>query len=152
MEKRKRGRPRKNEEKGKVAVIGTSSPVNRRPPEFFKLFLSDQSSQQLVLPKDFCRKFGEKMKERSKIKDLCGNVWDVCIEKSEDGVVTFIGKGWEDFIKYQSLKNGYFLIFIFDDELDSSFTVKVFSTNGCKKSVPMTIQNTKGKDHVIVVE
>ncbi|XP_049392497.1 putative B3 domain-containing protein At5g66980 [Solanum stenotomum] len=155
MEKRKRGRPTKNikplisEEKGKHAVAGTSSPVSRRRPEFFKLFLSDRSSQQLVLPKDFSRKYGENMKERSKIKDLCGNVWDVCVEKSEDGVVIFIGKGWEDFIKYQSLKNGYFLIFIYDDEGDSSFTVKVFTTNGCKKSVPMTIQKNQGRDHVI---
>ncbi|KAH0652906.1 hypothetical protein KY290_002443 [Solanum tuberosum] len=54
MEKRKRGRPRKNvkplisEEKGKVTVAGTSSPVSRRRPEFFKLFLSDRSSQQLI--------------------------------------------------------------------------------------------------------
>lgn len=101
------------------------------------------------LPKEFSREFGESIKERSKIKDLCGNVWDVCVEKSEDGVFIFIGKGWEDFISYHSLKNGYFLIFIYDNEGDSSFTVKVFTTNACKKSVPTTIQKIKGIDHVI---
>ncbi|MCD7464464.1 hypothetical protein HAX54_052785 [Datura stramonium] len=143
MEKRKRGRPRKNikplisEEEGKLAVIGTSSPPVSRPPEFFKLFLSDWSSQQLKLPKHFSREFGESMKERSRIKDeLCGEVWDVCVGKSEDGSVYFLsGKGWEDFINYHSLENGYFLIFRYEVD-SSSFTVKVFTTNACKKSVP----------------
>ncbi|KAM3282652.1 hypothetical protein P3S67_026297 [Capsicum chacoense] len=82
----------------------------------------------------------------STIKDLCGNVWDVSVEKSKDGEVFLIAKEWEDFIKYHPLQSGYVLIFTYKG--DSSFTVKVFSTNTCKNSVAMNIEKIKGRDHV----
>ncbi|XP_059318716.1 B3 domain-containing protein At3g18960-like [Lycium ferocissimum] len=145
--KRKRGRPRKkplvNSEKEEKLTCSSS---HRRQPEFFTLFHSDWSSRQLKLPKNFTREFGESIKETSTIKDLTGKAWLVSVEKTEDGVF-FIGEGWEDFINYHSLKDGYFLIFIYD-EGDSSFTVKIFSTTACKKSVPMAIVQIKRRDHL----
>ncbi|XP_075095381.1 putative B3 domain-containing protein At5g66980 [Nicotiana tabacum] len=137
MKKGGRGRPRKKqplvseEEDQRKLIISTSSYSSSLDrPEFFKLFDPHRSSHQLKLSKDFTRKFGETIKERTTIKDLCGHVWNVSVEKTEDGLL-FIREGWEDFINYHYVKGGYFLIFRYEE--DSSFTVKVLGSNGCKE-------------------
>lgn len=67
MEKRKRGRHTKNikplisQEKGKLAIVGTS----RRRPEFFRLFLSDRSSKKHFTRGVQWRIWGEHKKKSS---------------------------------------------------------------------------------------
>lgn len=77
---------------------------------------------------------------------MCGHVWNVSVEKTEDGLL-FIREGWEDFINYHYVKGGYFLIFRYEE--DSSFTVKVLGSNGCKEWVPIAIENIEGRDSLI---
>ncbi|KAL3497563.1 hypothetical protein ACH5RR_040295 [Cinchona calisaya] len=117
MMKRGRGRPRKNNSDGCL--------------EFVKVFLPDKSSEQLCIPQAFIKKFRGLIREKVRLKGLGGKFWDVKLEENNERV--FIKNGWRRFVDDHSLKLGEFLVFKSDG--NSSFTVKIYRTNGCKAEV-----------------
>lgn len=115
--KRRRGRPVKY------------SASSQNPPEFFKIYLPEHNSKQLVIPPDFMKNFRGKIPKKAILKNLRGEVWNVDLEKAECKLL--MKKGWEDFVIDNSLARGEFLIFTYKG--NSVFSVKIFSINGCMK-------------------
>ncbi|KNA25273.1 hypothetical protein SOVF_008010 [Spinacia oleracea] len=122
--KRRRGRPFKYS-------------ASQLPPEFFKVYLPEHNSKQLVIPPDFIKNFMGKIPMEVILKNLKGEVWNVELEKAECKLL--IKKGWEDFVIGNSLARGEFLIFTYKG--NSMFTVKIFSINGCVKDDEPVVTN-----------
>ncbi|KAL2940961.1 hypothetical protein RDABS01_029311 [Bienertia sinuspersici] len=113
--KRGRGRPRKYD------------PFNL--PEFFKVYLPEHNSKQLLIPPDFVKNFGGKIPKKVTLKNYKGKVWKAELDESESKLL--IKKGWECFVIGNSLTRGEFLTFSYEG--NAVFNVKIFSISGCKK-------------------
>ncbi|KMT13751.1 hypothetical protein BVRB_4g081300 [Beta vulgaris subsp. vulgaris] len=98
-------------------------------PEFFKVYLPEHNSNQLVIPPDFVKNFEGKTMTKVILKNMQGEGWKVELEKAECKLL--MTKGWESFVIDNSLARGEFLIFTYEGS--GVFFVKIFSTNGCEK-------------------
>ncbi|KAG5528683.1 hypothetical protein RHGRI_029377 [Rhododendron griersonianum] len=107
--------------------------MSRRPSfrkkEFFKVYLPDQSSQRMCVPPAFVKLLNGAIPNKAILKDLGGKCWHIEMEEAENGV--FFKDGWQRFVSDHSLELGNFLAFTYHG--DTSFDVKIFGTNGCKK-------------------
>lgn len=107
-------------------------------PEFFKIFLSSASSQQLSIPPDFVKHFNGTIPEKVDLIDHATECWCVRLEET-DGRVWFTN-GWQCFASDHYLSCGDFLIFKYNRGL--SFEVKIFSVRGCRKEETVAIGKT----------
>ncbi|XP_050204561.1 putative B3 domain-containing protein At5g66980 [Mercurialis annua] len=94
--------------------------------EFFKVFLSDHSSDQLSFPPAFVMQLDGNVPENATLEDHTGKVWKI---KTRSSLIT--EEGWKKFVDHHSLVDGDFLVFKYD--MNSKFFVKVFSGNGLIK-------------------
>ncbi|CAK9166405.1 unnamed protein product [Ilex paraguariensis] len=104
-------------------------------PEFFKFFLPDQSSEDMRIPPAFLEHFNGHIPDKAILKDLGGKYRHVDMEDAENGV--FIKNGWQHVGSGHSLKLGDSLFCRYNG--NSSFTVRAFGTNGCKKEVTLAL-------------
>ncbi|KAG7539447.1 DNA-binding pseudobarrel domain superfamily [Arabidopsis suecica] len=103
--------------------------------EFFKVFLPEFSSHELVIPPAFIDILDKELPKEAFLVDEIGRLW--CVEtKTEDTEERFcvlFQKGWESFANDQSLEFGDFLVFSYNG--DSRFSVTIFAKDGCKKDI-----------------
>ncbi|XP_023632897.1 putative B3 domain-containing protein At5g66980 [Capsella rubella] len=104
--------------------------------EFFKVFLPEFSSHELVIPPAFIDLLvGKPLPKEAFLLDEIGRLWRVEIktEDTEERFCVSFQKGWECFAKDQSLEFGDFLVFSYDG--GSRFSVTIFAKDGTKKDV-----------------
>ncbi|KAL7157901.1 hypothetical protein ABFS83_02G107300 [Erythranthe nasuta] len=107
--------------------------VSSEEAEFFKVFLPDLHSQQLMIPPDFITHFSRTIRERVILKDTTGGkIWHVSVDQNRDGEF-FLKNGWPSFVSHHRLTLGEFLVFKYDKCY--SFLVKIYGINGCKRDV-----------------
>ncbi|KAL5704503.1 hypothetical protein ACHQM5_022923 [Ranunculus cassubicifolius] len=99
---------------------------------FFIKPLMPGFQQKLVIPRKFVTNFREKLSDVVVLRGPNGNSWKVSVTEAGDD--TFLGHGWEDFVKAHSLEKYYVLVFRYD-ELESCFDVLVFDRNQCEKEI-----------------
>ncbi|XP_033131421.1 putative B3 domain-containing protein At5g66980 isoform X1 [Brassica rapa] len=137
----------------------SSSSHGRKDLEFFKVYLPEFSSHQLVcsyvisfsslglkysffswklinikinvqvIPQAFINILDKPLPKKVVLVDEIGRLWDV---ETKIGVVVF-RQGWEKFANEHSLEFGDFLLFRYNGE--SRFDVTIFAKDGCKKDL-----------------
>ncbi|KAF6170361.1 hypothetical protein GIB67_001960 [Kingdonia uniflora] len=85
----------------------------------------------LEIPVEFIPKFGGTVPKNVRLKSVLGEYWSMEIGKSENRF--FFGKGWEGFVKDNSLKLGEFIVFRYKGK--SLLNFKIFGHNGLEKEV-----------------
>ncbi|KAG2316957.1 hypothetical protein Bca4012_067846 [Brassica carinata] len=118
-------------------MVETSEKVSsHKDLDFFKVYLPEFSSRELVIPPAFINILEKPLPNQVVLADEIGRLWNVetKTEDTEDrvGVVVF-KKGWEKFANDHSLEFGDFLVFSYDGV--SRFSVTIFDNNGCKKDL-----------------
>ncbi|XP_010446288.1 PREDICTED: putative B3 domain-containing protein At5g66980 [Camelina sativa] len=112
--------------------------------EFFKVFLPEFSSHELVIPPAFIDLLlGKPLPTEVFLLDEIGRLWRVETETedTDERFCVLFKKGWESFAKDQSLEFGDFLVFRYDG--DSRFSVTIFAQDGIKKDV-CVVTTTEG--------
>ncbi|XP_022962676.1 putative B3 domain-containing protein At5g66980 [Cucurbita moschata] len=99
--------------------------------EFFKVFLPNSSSRRMSIPPAFVKYFRGCIPSEAVLKDQSGQPWHVTLQELKNSV--FFKNGWQEFVDSHCLKYGDFLVFQYDG--NSTFDVKIFSKNGCKKEL-----------------
>ncbi|KAH7679306.1 B3 DNA binding domain-containing protein [Dioscorea alata] len=113
--------------------------TRRRSPHFFKIFMPQLHSQQLVVPSGFLKHMEGDLAETLSLIGPSGNQWDVNLMKR--GSTMELDKGWGEFVVDHSLTTGDFLVFRYDN--DSHFTVLIFDQNSCEKETAFSAKPSK---------
>ncbi|XP_059635286.1 B3 domain-containing transcription factor VRN1-like [Cornus florida] len=100
-------------------------------PQFFKVYLADQSSQQLRIPPAFVKNFNGVIPSKSTITNHGSRSWRVELNMVDKNL--YFQNGWHKFVHDNSLEYGDFLIFYYGG--NSMFYVKIFGKNACLKEV-----------------
>ncbi|XP_057515094.1 putative B3 domain-containing protein Os03g0621600 [Amaranthus tricolor] len=109
----------------------------QHPPEFFKIYLPEHNSKQLVIPPAFINNFNGRIPSKVVLKSLQGKDWNIELEHDERKLL--MKKGWDRFVIDNSLERGEFLIFSYSG--NTVFIVKIFSINGCVKEESKNIDD-----------
>ncbi|XP_059639690.1 putative B3 domain-containing protein Os03g0621600 [Cornus florida] len=102
-----------------------------KSPQFFKVYIPEQSSQRLRIPPAFLKHFDGVLPSKSIIRSHASRSWRVEVRKVDNNL--YFEKGWHEFVEDNSLEFGDFLVFCYGG--DSIFFVKVFGKNGCHKEL-----------------
>ncbi|KAA8547274.1 hypothetical protein F0562_003862 [Nyssa sinensis] len=108
-------------------------------PQFFKIYIPDQSSQRLGIPSAFNKHFGGCLPYKSVIKRPAKRSWWVEVNKVGENI--YFQKGWQEFVEDNSLEFGDFLVFSYAGK--SIFYVQLFGKNGCTKEVAIPTGKNK---------
>eukprot|EP00268_Persea_americana_P026180 TRINITY_DN2556_c0_g2_i1.p1 TRINITY_DN2556_c0_g2~~TRINITY_DN2556_c0_g2_i1.p1 ORF type:complete len:302 (+),score=33.06 TRINITY_DN2556_c0_g2_i1:51-956(+) len=105
-----------------------SDQVSVRIPCFFKILLGD-FTEKIRIPPAFIKNLNGKVIDESILRCPNGKVWPVKVK--QDAGHLFFRKGWQDFVKDNSLEAGELLVFRYDG--NSGFDVQIFGKSGCEK-------------------
>jgi len=108
---------------------GEELPFSETSPQFFKVFLPDQSSQEVQIPPAFVKYFNGVLPYNSTITSLEERTWKVELNKVNDCL--YFHGGWHQFVLDNSLEFGDFLTFYYGG--NAKFYVKIYGKNGCLK-------------------
>ncbi|PUZ42221.1 hypothetical protein GQ55_9G566900 [Panicum hallii var. hallii] len=101
--------------------------------EFFKILLPGMYEEALRLPAKFARDLGAR---RDLKLQLAGGemmpLWDVEVFADEKRGDMYLGLGWKKFARAHDLRDGYLLVFRYDDGA-AALTVTVFDRSTCRK-------------------
>ncbi|KAL1196535.1 putative B3 domain-containing protein [Cardamine amara subsp. amara] len=113
--------------------------------EFFKVFLPEFSSHELVIPPAFIDILKKPLPKEALLLDEIGRSWSVEIktEDTEERFRVLFKKGWESFAEDQSLEFGDFLVFCYDGDL--RFSVTIFAKGGCKRDLGGVIATDRSR-------
>ncbi|KAI9071569.1 hypothetical protein K1719_046464 [Acacia pycnantha] len=116
-------------------------PVNAEPSRFLKIILpGDIHAQNMGIPKEFVRRFeNELFTSEATIGVPDGRVWKMELKKSENEVL--FCKSWEEFVKYYSLRFGFFLVFTYEG--NSQFNVVIFDPSAAEIYYPLKVNPEK---------
>ncbi|CAM8938458.1 unnamed protein product [Rhodiola kirilowii] len=114
-------------------VQGGRFNVSDRQPMFFKVFVPEQSSAQMLIPIEFVERNmkGEK-NDYAELVVGSGEQWHVGFVLKVEG--WFFNLGWGLFLADNGIEPFDFLVFIYAGNM--KFTVKIFGKNGCTKLPP----------------
>lgn len=150
MEKRGRGRPRKNashnfrdqERMNSSNKKVTSSDIL---PEFFKICMPGLYSEMMAIPPDFIDKFGGNIPTTCTLKKPSGVSWQVDMKRTND--CWLFQKGWPEFVQQNSIKDHDVLVFCLVG--NSTFSVTIFTPNGCTKGEEAAEDTSESEDSEI---
>ncbi|GMI68864.1 hypothetical protein HRI_000555700 [Hibiscus trionum] len=104
-----------------------------KTPHFFKIFLEDTiRDKKLGIPKKFMKKYGNGLSNSVLLTVPSGDTWHVELTRS-DGVV-WLQNGWQEFVEFYSLKNGYFLVFKYEG--NDTFFILIFDMSASEIEYP----------------
>ncbi|KAG7606736.1 B3 DNA binding domain [Arabidopsis thaliana x Arabidopsis arenosa] len=104
-------------------------------PKFFKVYLPDESGDDMVLPISFTRFLPKSLPETVTVRSISGNIWKLELKKccGDDDTEKFVMvNGWKRIVKDEDLKGGDFLEFEFDGSSCFHFCIYEHRTM-CKK-------------------
>ncbi|KAF5450861.1 hypothetical protein F2P56_031178 [Juglans regia] len=127
----------------------SSSQLSCRPSHFFKIILpSSMHDMKLSLPEKFVRQFGYELSTVAVLTVPNGCVWRVGLERADKKI--WFREGWQDFVEYLSIQQGYFLVFKYKG--NSSFHVLIFDMTATEIHYPSNGKDFKLKDLVDITE
>lgn len=104
-------------------------------PQFFKVYLPNQSAHRLQIPPSFVEYINGVFPFKSTITTSPEKrSWHVEL-KEVDGHVYF-QEGWQQFVHVNSLEFGDFLVFYYGG--NAQFYVNIYGKNGCRKEVSVS--------------
>ncbi|GAB4847037.1 hypothetical protein Ancab_026049 [Ancistrocladus abbreviatus] len=110
--------------------------------EFFKVFIPEHASHQLLIPPSFQKHLKENPPQKTTITGPHNRKWSVNLKR--EGKDYFFKEGWQDFVKDHAIELGDFLVFRYD--ASSSFSVKLFGRNGCLKKISTAGETARVKE------
>ncbi|KAK4414263.1 putative B3 domain-containing protein [Sesamum alatum] len=131
MVKRGRGRPKKISPDN-LTDRGKRMEKCEDIPEFFKIYVPAMCTDSMRIPPEFIKKIGGNIPRIARLTREPGLLsWQVSVSRNDEH--WFLGEGWAEFVQENSVENGDFLTFSYVG--NSTFSVKVFGPNGCRKSI-----------------
>ncbi|KAG7538638.1 B3 DNA binding domain [Arabidopsis suecica] len=101
-------------------------------PKFFKVYLPDESGDDLELPISFNSFLPKSLPKNVIVRSIYGNIWKMALKKCCGDIERFIlVNGWKKILKDENLKGGEFLEFEFDGSWCFNFCI--YSRATCKK-------------------
>ncbi|CAA7056893.1 unnamed protein product [Microthlaspi erraticum] len=116
-------------------MVEKVSSYARKDLQFFKVFLPEFSSRELVIPPAFIDILEKPLPNEVSLRDEIGRSWfvDTETEDTDERLRVVFKQGWKLFAEDQSLEFGDFLVFSYDGR--SRFSVTIFAKDGCKKDL-----------------
>ncbi|KAK0580364.1 hypothetical protein LWI29_001081 [Acer saccharum] len=106
--------------------------MEEAPQHFFKVIrASTLQDKKLMISEKFVRIFGNELSTVT-LTVPNGRVWKVGLIR--DGRTIWFRDGWHDFVKYNSISAGYFLLFKYGG--NSNFNVLIFDLTACEIEYP----------------
>ncbi|XP_019095666.1 PREDICTED: B3 domain-containing protein At5g60142-like, partial [Camelina sativa] len=110
---------------------GTGNYVDGRLPKFFKVYLPDESGDDLELPISFNIFLPKSLPKSVIVRSIYGNIWKMAFRKCcADNERFVMVNGWKKIVKEVGLKGGEFLEFDFDGSWCFNFCV--YGRETCK--------------------
>ncbi|KAB1199850.1 B3 domain-containing transcription factor VRN1 [Morella rubra] len=123
----------------------SSSMAGRRSSHFFKIILpSSMADKKLRIPEKFVQEFGDELSTVATLTIPSGRMWQVGLEKANKKM--WFHEGWQDFIEYYSIDDGYFLVFGYEG--NSNFHILVFDKTATEIRYPSS-KSCKLEDQVL---
>ncbi|CAH8280312.1 unnamed protein product [Arabidopsis lyrata] len=93
-------------------------------PKFFKVYLPDESGDDLELPISFNSFLPKSLPKNVIVRSIYGNIWKMALKKCCGHVERFtMVNGWKKIVKNEDLKGGEFLEFEFDGSWCFNFCI-----------------------------
>ncbi|XP_021287246.1 B3 domain-containing protein Os01g0723500-like isoform X2 [Herrania umbratica] len=100
---------------------------------FFKIILPHTiAEKKLKIPNKFVGKFGHELSSVATFVLPSGRKWEIRLTKADDRI--WLDDGWHEFVEYNSIRCGYFLVFRYGK--DSTFHVIIFDNSACEVDYP----------------
>ncbi|CAI0429461.1 unnamed protein product [Linum tenue] len=110
---------------------GNASDMEKMKPHFFRVMLDFMlKDAKIYIPTEFAKKYRSRLGSHATLKVANGDTWEVELATDDDGLIWLV-KGWEDFTKHHTLKQGDIVVFRL--EQDSLFLVMVFDPTASEK-------------------
>nr|CAB3496691.1 unnamed protein product [Digitaria exilis] len=101
--------------------------------EFFKILLPGMYEEALRLPVKFVRELGDRRHLKLRLAGEGMPLWDVEVFADERRGDMYLAEGWKKFARAHDLRDGYVLVFRFDDGAAATLAVTVFDRTTCRK-------------------
>ncbi|XP_019093818.1 PREDICTED: B3 domain-containing protein At3g06220-like [Camelina sativa] len=98
-------------------------------PRFFSVYLSQYSSDSLLIPVSYYEHLPRPLPKTGILMGTGGKIWKVAMKSRQEQV--YFERGWANFVADNDLKDGEFLIFVFDGY--RRYEVSIFGHGGCKE-------------------
>ncbi|CAN8327502.1 unnamed protein product [Cochlearia groenlandica] len=108
--------------------------VNDTLPRFFKVFISQFSSDSMLIPISYYDQLPFPLPKTAILQGTGGCLWTVAMKQKQEEV--FFGQGWSKFVKDNSISDCDFMTFVYNG--DRIFEVSIYSQNGCKEHRAVT--------------
>ncbi|CAH9084236.1 unnamed protein product [Cuscuta europaea] len=95
-------------------------------------FVSRQWIRRKRIPEEFVTKYGKKMPKVGSFEVPTGEVWEIELVPSQGQVC--LARGWKEFTRKYSIREGHFLVFRYDGE--SHFHVIIFDKSATEIEYP----------------
>ncbi|CAI0429692.1 unnamed protein product [Linum tenue] len=110
---------------------GNASYMEKMRPHFFRVMLDFMlQDAKIYIPTEFVKRYRSRLGSSATLKVANGETWEVELATDDDGLIWLL-KGWDDFTKHHSLRQGDIVVFRL--EQDSSFCVMVFDPTASEK-------------------
>ncbi|XP_010414513.1 PREDICTED: B3 domain-containing protein At3g06220-like isoform X2 [Camelina sativa] len=98
-------------------------------PRFFSVYLSQYSSDSLLIPVSYYEHLPRPLPKTGILMGTGGKIWKVAMKSRQEQV--YFERGWANFVADNDIKDGEFLIFVFDGY--RRYEVSIFAHGGCKE-------------------
>ncbi|CAL4938216.1 unnamed protein product [Urochloa decumbens] len=135
------GRPRRGSNKEQAAAADRSgmeeemAGLSLSDFEFFKILLPGMYEEALRLPALFARELGACRDLKLRLAGAGMPLWDVEVFADEKRGDMYLAQGWKKFARAHDLRDGYLLVFRYDDSAGAgaTLTLTVFDRTTCRK-------------------
>uniref|UniRef100_A0A0A9DCS3 TF-B3 domain-containing protein n=1 Tax=Arundo donax TaxID=35708 RepID=A0A0A9DCS3_ARUDO len=142
-EVKEKEKPKKVKEKEKpkeVAEERKEGEAKGAGQRFFKVFFPEQSGERLKIPPPFHQYLEDEPSGQVSLKGPSGSTWQVVLTSDSEGLC--FARGWKEFVRDHSLKQGHFLVFTYEGH--SQFSVVVFCASGVEDQSALAAQPCNG--------
>ncbi|EFH58710.1 transcriptional factor B3 family protein [Arabidopsis lyrata subsp. lyrata] len=117
--------------KSRRCAVHTSSMASSDVlPRFFTVFLSQYSSESMVIPRSYYEHLPRRLPKTAILVGTGGRFWKVAMTSRREQV--YFEQGWGNFVADNELKDGEFLTFVFDGH--KSYEVSIYGRGDCKET------------------
>ncbi|CAN6290245.1 unnamed protein product [Urochloa humidicola] len=136
------GRPRRGSNKEQTAAAANRAGMEEEMAglslsdfEFFKILLPGMYEEALRLPAMFARELGACRVLKLRLAGAGMPLWDVEVFADEKRGEMYLAQGWKKFARAHDLRDGYLLVFRYDDggAAGATLTLTVFDRTTCRK-------------------
>nr|CAD1841380.1 unnamed protein product [Ananas comosus var. bracteatus] len=124
--------------------------LDKQRTRFYTRMVGD-FTQRMTIPKNFANRFSGKISEIVDLKTQSGNIWQVGVTKSPDGII--LVSGWKEFVEAHRVEESDLLLFKLVGT--SSFEIVIFDASGHEKASSLFVTKKDpqlGESNAVSVE